>query len=52
LQTIWTPRAKFSCSFCRAAAREVPGLDITAAYVPARELGGDFYDFCHTAKAG
>ena len=26
-------------------AREVPGLDITAAYVPARELGGDFYDF-------
>src|SRR5215470_15852099 len=26
-------------------AREVPGLDVTAAYVPARELGGDFYDF-------
>ena len=26
-------------------AREVPGLDLTAAYVPARELGGDFYDF-------
>jgi sigma-B regulation protein RsbU (phosphoserine phosphatase) len=26
-------------------AREVRGLDITAAYVPARELGGDFYDF-------
>jgi Serine phosphatase RsbU, regulator of sigma subunit len=26
-------------------AREIPGLDITAAYVPARELGGDFYDF-------
>jgi sigma-B regulation protein RsbU (phosphoserine phosphatase) len=26
-------------------AREVPGLDISAAYVPARELGGDFYDF-------
>jgi phosphoserine phosphatase RsbU/P len=26
-------------------AREVPGLDIAAAYVPARELGGDFYDF-------
>src|SRR5260370_3567522 len=25
--------------------REVPCLDITAAYVPARELGGDFYDF-------
>lgn len=26
-------------------AREVPGLDVSAAYVPARELGGDFYDF-------
>ena len=26
-------------------AREVPGLDVTAAFVPARELGGDFYDF-------
>ncbi|GAC1632604.1 MAG: hypothetical protein NVS9B14_06040 [Candidatus Acidiferrum sp.] len=26
-------------------AREVPGLDIGASYVPARELGGDFYDF-------
>jgi sigma-B regulation protein RsbU (phosphoserine phosphatase) len=26
-------------------AREIPGLDIAAAYIPARELGGDFYDF-------
>ena len=26
-------------------ARYVPGLDLAAAYVPARELGGDFYDF-------
>src|ERR1700694_116075 len=26
-------------------AREVPGLDLAAAYVPALELGGDFYDF-------
>ena len=26
-------------------AREVPGLDLAAAYFPARELGGDFYDF-------
>src|SRR5438105_2274270 len=26
-------------------AREIPGLDLAAAYVPARELGGDFYDF-------
>src|SRR5256884_4627451 len=26
-------------------AREVPGLDLAAGYVPARELGGDYYDF-------
>jgi sigma-B regulation protein RsbU (phosphoserine phosphatase) len=26
-------------------ARQIPGLDLTAAYLPARELGGDFYDF-------
>src|SRR5881396_617391 len=26
-------------------AREVPGLDLAAGYAPARELGGDFYDF-------
>jgi len=25
-------------------AKEVPGLDLATAYVPARELGGDFYD--------
>ena len=28
-----------------AGAREVPGLDLAAGYSPARELGGDFYDF-------
>jgi sigma-B regulation protein RsbU (phosphoserine phosphatase) len=26
-------------------AREVPGLDLAAAYLPAQMLGGDFYDF-------
>lgn len=31
-------------------AREVPGLDLAAAYVPARELGGDFYDFLPYAE--
>jgi len=31
-------------------AREVPGLDLAAAYVPAHELGGDFYDFLPYGK--
>ncbi|MGB8474711.1 MAG: GAF domain-containing SpoIIE family protein phosphatase [Candidatus Acidiferrum sp.] len=26
-------------------AKEIPGLELAAAYLPARELGGDFYDF-------
>jgi sigma-B regulation protein RsbU (phosphoserine phosphatase) len=25
--------------------REIPGLDIASAYLPARQLAGDFYDF-------
>lgn len=25
-------------------AKEIPGLDLATAYIPARELGGDFYD--------
>ncbi len=31
-------------------AREVPGLDLAAAYVPAQALGGDFYDFLPYGK--
>lgn len=26
-------------------AKDIPGLELAAAYAPARELGGDFYDF-------
>ena len=32
-------------SLLPTGAREVPGLELAAAYAPARELGGDFYDF-------
>jgi sigma-B regulation protein RsbU (phosphoserine phosphatase) len=28
-----------------SGAREIPGVDIAPGYAPARELGGDFYDF-------
>src|SRR5579863_7094120 len=28
-----------------STAREIPGLELAAGYQPARELGGDFYDF-------
>jgi sigma-B regulation protein RsbU (phosphoserine phosphatase) len=31
-------------------AREVPGLDLGVGYLPARELGGDFYDFLATGE--
>jgi sigma-B regulation protein RsbU (phosphoserine phosphatase) len=31
-------------------ARDVPGLDLSAGYCSARELGGDFYDFLPYGK--
>src|SRR6266566_3009422 len=45
LQTDLDTAREIQLQLLPRGAREVPGLDITAAYVPARELGGDFYDF-------
>jgi sigma-B regulation protein RsbU (phosphoserine phosphatase) len=45
LQTDLDTAKEIQLQLLPRGAREVPGLDITAAYVPARELGGDFYDF-------
>lgn len=45
LQTDLDTAREIQLQLLPRGAREVPGLDVTAAYVPARELGGDFYDF-------
>jgi phosphoserine phosphatase RsbU/P len=45
LQTDLATAREIQRSLLPTGAREVPGLDLAAAYVPARELGGDFYDF-------
>jgi sigma-B regulation protein RsbU (phosphoserine phosphatase) len=45
LQTDLDTAREIQLQLLPRGAREVPGLDLTAAYVPARELGGDFYDF-------
>src|SRR5258708_18099589 len=45
LQTDLDTAREIQLQLLPRGAREVPGLDSTAAYVPARELGGDFYDF-------
>jgi sigma-B regulation protein RsbU (phosphoserine phosphatase) len=37
-------------SLLPTGAREVPGLELAATYAPARELGGDFYDFLPYGK--
>jgi len=45
LQTDLDTAKEIQLQLLPRGAREIPGLDLTAAYVPARELGGDFYDF-------
>jgi phosphoserine phosphatase RsbU/P len=50
LQTDLSTAREIQRGLLPTGAREVPGLDLAAAYVPARELGGDFYDFLPYGK--
>lgn len=50
LQTDLSMAREIQRSLLPTGAREIPGLDLAAAYVPARELGGDFYDFLPYGK--
>jgi sigma-B regulation protein RsbU (phosphoserine phosphatase) len=45
LQTDLATAREIQRGLLPTGAREVPGLELAAAYAPARELGGDFYDF-------
>jgi sigma-B regulation protein RsbU (phosphoserine phosphatase) len=45
LQTDLSTAREIQRGLLPTGAREVPGLELAAAYAPARELGGDFYDF-------
>jgi sigma-B regulation protein RsbU (phosphoserine phosphatase) len=35
---------EIQCQLLPKGAREIPGLDLAASYLPALEVGGDFYD--------
>ena len=50
LQTDLATAREIQRGLLPTGAREVPGLELAAAYVPARELGGDFYDFLPYGK--
>jgi phosphoserine phosphatase RsbU/P len=45
LQTDLDTAREIQMQLLPTGAREIPGLDLAAAYTPARDLGGDFYDF-------
>jgi phosphoserine phosphatase RsbU/P len=45
LQTDLSTAREIQRGLLPTGAREVPGLELATAYEPARELGGDFYDF-------
>jgi phosphoserine phosphatase RsbU/P len=50
LQTDLSTAREIQRGLLPTGAREVPGLELAAAYAPARELGGDFYDFLPYGK--
>jgi phosphoserine phosphatase RsbU/P len=50
LQTDLATAREIQRQLLPTGAREVPGLELAAAYAPARELGGDFYDFLPYGK--
>jgi sigma-B regulation protein RsbU (phosphoserine phosphatase) len=50
LQTDLSTAREIQRGLLPTGAREVPGLELAAAYEPARELGGDFYDFLPYGK--
>jgi phosphoserine phosphatase RsbU/P len=45
LQTDLSTAREIQRGLLPTGAREIPGLELAAIYEPARELGGDFYDF-------
>src|SRR5580704_9673858 len=45
LQTDLATAREIQRGLLPTGAREIPGLELAAGYAPARELGGDFYDF-------
>jgi phosphoserine phosphatase RsbU/P len=45
LQTDLATAREIQRGLLPTGAREIPGLELAAGYEPARELGGDFYDF-------
>jgi sigma-B regulation protein RsbU (phosphoserine phosphatase) len=50
LQTDLSTAREIQRGLLPTGAREVPGLELAAVYAPARELGGDFYDFLPYGK--
>src|SRR6202045_3681139 len=50
LHTDLAPAREIQRGLLPTGAREIPGLELAAAYEPARALGGDFYNFLPYGK--